>query len=107
VVTLVALCALAGFGMQHVIDHGVSRKAATRLILFGLALSLAGLAASFVLKGRVDTFGPATLRLGAVLLLAGWLFRSDLQKPKWIAALVFVVAFDLITAHCAESHAAA
>ena len=101
VVTLAALCALAGFGMQQVIDRGVSRKAATRLILFGLALSLAGLAASFVLKGRVETFGPATLRLGALLLLAGWLFRSDLRQPKWIAALVFVVALDLITAHFA------
>ncbi len=108
IVTLVALCALAGFGMQQVLDRGVSRKATTRLIFLGLALSLAGLAASFVLKGRVETFGPATLRLGALLLLAGWLFRSDLQKPKWIAALVFVVALDLITAHVrAQSHAAA
>jgi len=34
VVTLAALCALAGFGMQHVIDHGVSQEAAARLILF-------------------------------------------------------------------------
>jgi hypothetical protein len=54
-----------------------------------------------VLTGRVETFGPATLRLGALLLLSGWLFRSDLRKPKWIAALVFVVALDLITAHFA------
>ncbi len=100
-VTLVALCALAGFGMQHVIDRGVSRKAATRLLFFGLALSLAGLAASFMLQGRASTFGPATLRLGAGLLLAGWLFRSDLHKPQWIAALVFVVTFDLVTAHFA------
>ena len=100
-VTLVALCALAGFGMQHVIDRGVSRKAATRLLFFGLALSLAGLAASFMLQGRAGTFGPATLRLGAGLLLAGWLFRSDLHKPQWIAALVLVVTFDLVTAHFA------
>ena len=101
IITLVALCALAGFGMQQVLDQGVSRKATTRLILLGLALSLAGLAASFVLKGRVETFGPATLRLGALLILAGWLFRSDLQKPKWTAALVVVVALDLITAQFA------
>jgi len=101
VVTILALCALAGFGMQHLIDRGVSRRAATRLILFGLALALAGLVANFVLKGRVETFGPATLRLGALLILAGWLFRSDLRKPKWIAALVLVVALDLITAHVA------
>ena len=101
IITLVALCALAGFGMQQVLDHGVSRKATTRLIFLGLALSLAGLATSFVLKGRVETFGPATLRLGALLILAGWLFRSDLQKPKWTAALVVVVALDLITAQFA------
>jgi hypothetical protein len=101
VVTILALCALAGFGMQQLIDRGLSRKATTRLILLGFALSLAGLVASFVLKGRVETFGPATLRLGALLILAGWLFRSDLRKPKWIAALVAVVALDLITAHFA------
>jgi hypothetical protein len=101
IVTILALCALAGFGMQHLTDRGVSRKATTRLIRLGLALSLAGLAASFVLKGRVETFGPATLRLGALLILAGWLFRSDLRKPKWIVALVTVVALDLITAHFA------
>jgi hypothetical protein len=101
IITIVALCALAGFGMQHLIDRGVSRKACTRLILLGLALSLAGLAASFVLKGRVETFGPATLRLGALFILAGWLFRSDLRKPQWIAALVTIVALDLITAHFA------
>ena len=97
-VTLVALCALAGFGMQQVLDRGVSRKATTRLMMLGLALSLAGLATSLVLKGRVETFGPATLRLSALLILAGWLFRSDLHKPKWAAALVVVVALDLITA---------
>ncbi|HTP09598.1 MAG TPA: YfhO family protein, partial [Anaerolineae bacterium] len=101
VVTILALCALAGFGMQHLIDHGVSRKATTRLILLGLALSLAGLVASVVLKGRVETFGPATLRLGALFILTGGLFRSDWRKPKWIAALVSVVALDLITAHFA------
>ena len=101
IITLVALCALAGFGMQQVLDHGVSRKATTRLILLGLALSFAGLATSFVLKGRVETFGPATLRLGALIILAGWLFRSDLQKPKWAVVLVVVVALDLITAQFA------
>ncbi len=101
VVTVVTLCALAGFGMQHFLDRGVSRKAAGRLIFLGGALSLAGLAASFVLRGRAETFGPATLRLGALLLLAGWLFRSDLRKIKWSAALVVIVVLDLVTAHYA------
>jgi hypothetical protein len=100
-VTLVALCALAGFGLQHLIDRGASRKAATRLILLGLALSLAGLVASFVLQGRVETFGPATLRLGALLILAGWLFQSKITNPKSQIILVLVVALDLITAHLA------
>ncbi len=101
VVTVMALCALAGFGMQYLIDHGLSRKATTRLIFLGLALSLAGLAATVVLSGRVETFGPATSRLGALLLVAGWLFRSNLQKPRWAAALVVIVVLDLITAHFA------
>ena len=101
IVTLVALCALAGFGMQQLLDQGVSRKAATRLILVGLALSLAGLAASFVLKGRVETFGPATLRLGALLILAGLLFQSKIHKPKTQLVFVAVVALDLITAQFA------
>ncbi len=100
-VTLVALCALAGFGMQHLIDRGISRKATTRLILIGLALSLAGLAASFALKGRAETFGPATLRLGALLLLTGVLFRAKIQSLKTQIILVLVVALDLITAHFA------
>ncbi len=101
IVTILALCVLAGVGLQQLIDRGVSRQAATRLMLVGGALSLAGVAASFLLKGRVETFGPATLRLGAGLILAGWLFRSDLRKPRWIALLVLVVALDLIVAHFA------
>lgn len=101
IITLVALCVLAGFGMQQLVDRGLSRKATTRLIFLGLALSFAGLATSFILKGRVETFGPATLRLGVLLLLTGWLFRFDLHKPKWTAALVVVVALDLITAQFA------
>lgn len=101
IITLVALCALAGFGMQQLLDQGISRKAATRLIFLGLALSLAGLAASFVLKGRVETFDPATLRLGALLILAGWLFQSKIENQKSKIVLVLVVALDLITAHFA------
>jgi hypothetical protein len=101
IVTVVALCALAGFGMQQLLDQGVSRKAATRLILVGLALSLAGLAASFVLKGRVETFGPATLRLGALLILAGLLFQAKIHQPKTQLVFVAVVALDLITAQFA------
>jgi hypothetical protein len=36
-----------------------------------------------------------------LLILAGWLFRSDLRKPKWVAVFVLVIALDLITAHFA------
>jgi hypothetical protein len=54
-----------------------------------------------VLKGRVETFGPATLRLGALLILAGVLFRVKIQNLKTQIILVLVVALDLITAHFA------
>ena len=99
IITVIALCVLAGLGLHALLERGLSRRATTRLILFGLALSLAGAAASVVLKGRVETLGPATLRLGVLLLLMGWLFRSDLRRPQWAAVLIAVVALDLISAH--------
>jgi hypothetical protein len=104
IITVLALCVLAGIGLQALTDragarHGLSRRTAARLIFFGLALSLAGLAASFVLKGRVETLGPATLRFGALLLLAGLLFHPQISSRKSQIALSVVVVLDLVSAH--------
>jgi hypothetical protein len=98
VVTIPALCVLAALGAQRWLDHGFSRRAANRLILAGLALVVAGIGALFVLSGR---FGPATLRLGGLLSITGWLFRLRIRDRKPMLMVVGVVALDLISAHFA------
>ncbi|HZY42908.1 MAG TPA: hypothetical protein VFF59_13020, partial [Anaerolineae bacterium] len=101
VVTIPALCVLAALGAQRWIERGFSRRAANRLILLGLALALAGLVALFILTGRVATFGPATLRLGGLLVIAGWLFKSRIRNQKSQMIVAVVVALDLIAVHFA------
>ena len=101
VVTVPALCVLAALGAQRWIEHGFSRRAANRLIILGLAVVVAGVAAAFVSSGRAATFGPATLRLGVLLIAAGWLFRLRIRDWRPALIVVGVVALDLITAHFA------
>ncbi len=101
VVTIPALCVLAAWGAQRWIDHGFSRRAATRLILLGLAVTVAGVATSFMLRGSAMTFSAATLRAGVLLIIAGWLFRLRIRDRKPALIVVGVVALDLITAHFA------
>ncbi len=101
VVTEVALCVLAGLGMQVWLDHGFSRRAARRVLVVGLALMLVGVLLSVALKGNPATFGPATLRLGILIFLAGVLFQSAIHRPAAQVLLVAVVMLDLITAHVA------
>jgi hypothetical protein len=98
-ITSIALCALAAFGAQRWIDRGFPRLAATRLILLGLAVSIAGLGSMFVLRGNFATFGPATLRFGVLAVAAGVVFRSKLQNQKSKIFFISIVAIDLITAH--------
>ena len=99
VVTIPALCVLAALGAQRWLDHGLSRRAANRVTLLGLGLTVAGVAACFVLSGRVATFGPATLRLGVLLSITGWLFRLRIRDQKPALIVIGVVALDLISAH--------
>ncbi|MBP7686308.1 MAG: YfhO family protein [Thermoflexales bacterium] len=101
VVTIPALCGLAALGAQRWLDHGFSRRAANRLIVLGLAAALAGLVAVAVLSGRVTTFGPATLRLGLLLGLIGWMFRQRIRDRRPQLIVVGLVALDLISAHFA------
>lgn len=98
VVTIPALCGLAALGAQRWLDDGFSRRAANRLILAGLAVTLAGGAAFFVLGGR---FGPAILRLGVLLAVSGWLFRLRIRDRRPALIVIGVVALDLISAHFA------
>jgi hypothetical protein len=101
VVTVPALCVLAAIGAQQWVQLGVSRRAAMRWVMLGVATTLAGLVAMLVLTDRISTFGPATLRLGVVLIVVGWLLRSGLRNGRSEVIVVTVVALDLITAHFA------
>jgi hypothetical protein len=101
VVTIPALCVLAALGAQRWLEYGFSRRAANRLIVLGSALALAGVTASFVLTGRAATFGPATVRLGVLLGVAGWMFRWRIRDRTATMIVVAVVAVDLIAAHFA------
>jgi hypothetical protein len=98
-ITSIALCALAAFGAQRLIDHGFPRKAATRLILAGLAASIAGLGSLLVLRGNFATFSPATLRFGVLLIATGFIFQSKIKNQKFKMLFIGIVALDLITAH--------
>lgn len=101
IVTTAGLCVLAGLGVQRWLEHGFSRRAAQRWTLIGLALIIAGVAGLFIIKGQFTTFGPATLRLGILLIVSGWLFRSKIKNQKSEIIIVAVIALDLITAHFA------
>ena len=100
-VTEVSLCVLAGLGVQVWLERGISLRAGGRVLVIGAALSFAGLTLAITLKGNLATMAPATLRPGVLLLLAGLLFRSNLQRPTSNFLLVALVALDLITAHFA------
>jgi hypothetical protein len=98
-ITSIALCVLAAFGAQRLIDRGFPRGAATGLILAGLAVSIAGLGSILVLRGNFATFGPATLRFGVLLIAAGFIFKSAIKNQQSKILFITVVAIDLITAH--------
>jgi hypothetical protein len=101
VVTTAGLCVLAGLGVQRWLEHGFSLRAAQRWTLIGLALIIAGVAGLFILKGQFTTFGLATLRLGILLIVSGWLFRSKIKNQKSEIIIFAVIALDLTTAHFA------
>ena len=101
VVTTAGLCVLAGLGVQRWLEHGFSLRAAQRWTLIGLALIIAGVVGLFILKGQFTTFGQATVRLGILLIVSGWLFRSKIKNQKSEIIIVAVIALDLTTAHFA------
>ncbi len=98
-ITTIALCILAGFGAQRLIDHGFPRRAAARLILLGLALSIAGIGSLFIFRDKFATFGPDILRFGIFLIVGGFLFKSEIKNQRSKILLIAVISLDLITAH--------
>ncbi|HJW82972.1 MAG TPA: hypothetical protein VJ754_01590, partial [Anaerolineae bacterium] len=107
VVTL-ALCVMAGIGAELTLEareRGNLRRGAVWIVI-GIALIGAGLASRSFLSGRAATFPGETLRLGALVALGGLLLglrpsRQARSFAGWAAALVVVVAADLLTAHAA------
>ena len=70
-VVTVALAALAALGAQWWPAAQRGRRRGALLVVVGIALLIAGLAASRLIPGVPSTFGPATARLGGALAVAG------------------------------------
>ncbi|HZY44532.1 MAG TPA: YfhO family protein [Anaerolineae bacterium] len=98
-ITSIALCVLAGFGAQRLIDYGFPRRAALRLILLGLALSIAGVGSLFIFRDKFATFGPSILRSGILLIVSGFLFKLAIKNQMSKILLIAVISLDLIVAH--------
>jgi hypothetical protein len=96
-VTTIALAALAGIGAQRWPSghrgHRVGALAAT----VGGALLIGGLAAPRMISDIPSTFGPATVRLGSTMILAGALALLRRDTGWWQATVATFVAVDLLT----------
>ncbi len=105
-VLTIALCALAGVGAESMLRARGDLRRSAMWIIIGVAMIGAGVASRGFLTGRVATFPDATLRLGLLLAIGGLLFGlrppvGDRRFGGWAAALVAVIAIDLLTAHAA------
>ncbi|MEA3377949.1 MAG: YfhO family protein [Chloroflexota bacterium] len=108
-VTTVALAALAGMGAQCWPRGDSGRRLGGLVATVGGALLIAGLVAPKLLPGIPATFGPATARLGVMLVVAGgltllreghsgaWEWGSEGDEAWWRAAVGAFIALDLLT----------
>lgn len=96
-VTTVALAALASLAAQRWPAGRFRQRRGALGIVFGSAFFIAGLAAPFLIPDeRLVTFGAATLRLGATLVVVGVLVFAWREKLWWRVAVVVFVALDLL-----------
>ncbi len=96
-VTTVALAALASLAAQRWPAGRLRQRRGALGIVFGAALLIAGVAAPrLVPDERIVTFGAATLRLGATLVVVGVLTLVWREKPWWRAAVVAFILLDLL-----------
>jgi hypothetical protein len=104
-----AIAVLAGVGAQSFKLTPASRRNWQRLLVAALGLTAAGMAGSFILTGRSQTFLAATMLLGLWLIISICLLlmrprlsfteTSHLSKETfWQWAVLAVVAFDLLGA---------
>jgi hypothetical protein len=80
----VAMAVLAGIGAQYFRLTPYSRRGWQRLLVAAAGLTIAGVAGSFVLTGRSQTFLTATMMLGA--WLAGSIILLLLRPRKQVPA---------------------
>lgn len=106
-----AMAVLAGIGAQSFKLTPAGRRGWQRLLVAALGLTIAGVAGSFILTGRSQTFLAATMLLGLWLIISIILLlmrprlhpsladTSRLSKETlWQWAVVAFVAFDLLWA---------
>jgi len=103
-VVTVALALLSGIGLQHWVRGHRSGRKGPLGITVGVALVIGGLIGPRLAAGVPPGFGPGTVRLGAVLTVAGGLAYlgersrgSDSRAPIWWrAAIGGFIALDLL-----------
>jgi len=110
-VTTVTIAALAGVGAQHWPRGHRARRQGALGVTVGGAVLIGGLAAPRLAATQSNwadipaTFGPATVRFGISLILAGILslLRGRRRRPSgeriiwWQAAVIIFIALDLLT----------
>ena len=95
--TTVALSALAAIGAQRSTQGRGGGSQGALAAVVGGALLIGGLVAPRVVPHIPPTFGPATARLGALLVLVGALALLRRRALWWQAAVVFLIAVDVLT----------
>jgi hypothetical protein len=108
-----AMAVLAGVGAQSFKLTPASRRSWQRLLVGALGLTIAGMAGSFILTGRSQTFLAATMLLGLWLIISiflllmrprkhpiqlGALHMAVSKETLWQWAVLIVVSFDLLGA---------
>jgi hypothetical protein len=96
-VVTVALAALAAMGAQYWSRGQRGRRRGALAATVGGALLIGGLVAPRVIAHIPSTFGPATVRLGGMLIVVGTLTFLARRSLWWQAAVVTFVAVDLLT----------
>ncbi len=97
-VVTVALAALSALGAEQWPAGIPGRRYGAWGIVTGLAAILGGTAARWMVAGMPDTFGPAVIRLGATLVVAGALVLLICERLWWKGAILGFIVLDLLLA---------
>jgi len=97
-VVTVALAILGALGAEQWPGGIPGRRYGAWGIVAGLAMILGGVAARQVVSGIPATFGPAVIRLGATLVVAGVLALAKCDRLWWKGTVLGFIALDLLLA---------